>query len=333
MRGIEEDRYWDLPLSWVSGCTPCSPGCDHCWSAAMEHRMGARIIKGVSGSIADGTACGYEDHIPSPLTDGNRQFNGHIITHPERLSIPLKRRKPTVFAVWNDFWHESVPDDFQYKAYDAMVERHTFLILTKRPHIAAAYYAEGKHEDLLPRDNIYHGLTVCNQAEADEKIPVFLKIPGKKFLSIEPMLGAMDLSYNRFCGRMGWGPPDPPRRGENQEERLKAQSRWVLGKIDAVILGGETGPGARPMHPEWVRSVRDQCAAAGVPFFFKGWGEWAPWGGRDCDFMYLYNCDEMDKRFQSIAMPPHVMYRVGRNKAGRLLEGRPHDDLPWRTTA
>jgi protein gp37 len=264
MINIEKGRYWDLPWSLVSGCTPCSPGCDNCWSLAMEKRF--------SPKVNEGDGCVYRDT--------------SIHAHPERLDIPLKRQKPTVFAVWNDFWHESVPDDFQYKAYDAMVERHTFLILTKRPHIAADYYAEGKHDELLPRENIYHGLTVCNQQEAYEKLSYFRRIPGNKFLSLEPLLS--DIPF------------------------------LMLDGIDCVICGGETGPGARPMHPDWVRSVRDQCAAAGVPFFFKQWGEWIHCGVVEDETKF--KCTEIDGT---------IMCRVGKKASGRRLDGQTHDDLPW----
>jgi protein gp37 len=273
------------------------------------------------------------------------KFNGRIITHPDRLDIPLKRKKPTVYALWNDLFHEDVLNDFQIKAYNSMYVngRHIFLVLTKRPVRMESFFR--LHAPGAPSSqfsNIYHGLTVCHQQEADEKIPIFLQVPGKKFLSIEPMLGAIDFSYNRFCGVMGWGPPDPPRRGENQEERLKAQSRWVLGKIDAVIVGGETGPGARPIHPDWVRSVRDQCQAAGVPFFFKQWGEWLP----SMDYVNRYQTEHIPFRHIHITSTGRMtedgldlrngesslygMVRCGRNKAGRLLDGRTHDDLPWR---
>lgn len=280
---IEKGRYWDLPWSLVSGCTPCSPGCDHCWAAAMEHRTGARIIKGVSVSIAYGTACGYEDHIPSPLTDGQRQFNGHIVTHHERLNIPLKRRKPTVFAVWNDLFHEAVPSLFPHHANIRMAQcpQHTFLLLTKRPHVL-------RKRKMSPIDNVWIGLTVCNQSEADEKIPVFLQIPGKKFLSIEPMLSEINIEM-----------------ALEEFQPLNPDLSRKPSPINAVILGGETGPGARLMHPDWVRSVRDQCAPAQVPFFFKGWGAW-----KSADFVG-------DK------MVP------GSTRTGRLLDGLTHDDLPW----
>ena len=97
-----------------------------------------------------------------------------------------------------------------------------------------------------------------------------------------------------------------------------------------MILGGETGPGARPMHPEWVRSVRDQCAAAGVPFFFKQWGEFAPENSIYVDGSPLsvtfYNNAQMD-----VCDNGERVYRVGRKRAGRLLDGRTYDELPWRS--
>ncbi len=258
-----DGRYWDRPWSLVDGCTPCSPGCERCWSAGLSHRF---------------------EYAPTFKTEKfSPQFTGEIIVHTERLDMPLKRRKPTVYAVWNDLFHGDVPDSYRNNAYCVMNEcrRHTFLILTKRPLVAVEYF---KRADMFWLSNIWHGLTVCNQQEADEKIPIFLRVSGDKFLSIEPMLGEIDVS-------------------------------WALGKIpstklpniDTVILGGETGPGARPMHPDWVRSIREQCRNAGIPFFFKSWGSWKG------------SCDYVGGR------------RVpGSARIGRYLDGRTHDDLPWR---
>ncbi|MEI7752405.1 MAG: DUF5131 family protein [Candidatus Omnitrophota bacterium] len=147
------------------------------------------------------------------------------------------------------------------------------------------------HDSVWP-ENVYPGLTVCNQKEADKKIPVFLQVPGKKFLSIEPMLGPVDLSGIAMkCAESG-----TDCGGGIQEKRPGCWKGNCMGNahVDAVILGGETGPGARPMHPDWVRSVRNQCQVAGVPFFFKQWGTF----GRS-------------------------------KKCGRLLDGRTHDELPW----
>lgn len=330
MIDISKGRYWSEPWSLVSGCTPCSPGCDHCWSAAMTHRFRNKNLIHGCGQSADGQHWTINE------------FNGQVLTHPERLSIPLKRRKPTVWAVWNDLFHEAVPDEYRHKAYAMMglCRQHGFLILTKHPENMARYWstqrvvigthwyeARRRRKDgttisavncgtwpITGIPNIYHGLTVCNQAEADAKIPVFLQVPGKKFLSIEPMLGPINVLVV----------PGP---------------RQPMHDIDAVILGGETGPGARPMHPDWLRSVRDQCAAAGVPFFFKGWGEWAPMerenGGPSMasllnDGRYLVTWED-GKTAKSEDCPAEgpLLFRVGKKKAGRLLDGRTHDDLPW----
>jgi protein gp37 len=304
MIDISKGRYWDLPWSLVSSCTRCSDGCKNCWSLAMEKRF----HKGIEGIVH---------------------------THPERLSIPLKHRKPTVYAVWNDLFHEAVPDEFITRVLESISvcpkHTHTFLILSKRAARMADYFSRIKeasrleycgdsmmeldgeyaatHQDrrndpiCLPTDwplpNLYNGLTVCNQQEWDEKKKYFVMIPGKKFLSIEPMLENIDLGLSKTYKEPFFGWPD----SEMQRQ----------AKIDAVILGGETGPGARPMHPDWVRSVRDQCQNAGVPFFFKGWGKWG------------VNCLNDDNGM----IPGSEWMDKGIKHSGRLLDGRTHDDLPW----
>ena len=296
---IDKGRYWDLPWSLVSGCTHCSPGCDHCWSAAMTHRFADRIIRQTG----------------EPLIDSSGNFTGCIATHTDRLDIPLKRRKSTVYAVWNDLFHEDVPDEFRFQTYEVMAcgpEQHTYLILSKRPHIMAAFWDKhrGGAEEVR---NVWHGLTVCNQQEADEKIPVFLQAPGKKFLSLEPLLGPVDLHLARSDRRV------------HILEKSKSfpyvqHSGKYSNLIGCVILGGETGPGARPMHPDWVRSIRDQCSAAGVPFFFKHWGEWVH---------YIQYSFGVGLPCLSAVKAENELYRVGRKAAGRLLDGRTHDALPW----
>lgn len=216
---IEKGMYWDKAWTLVSGCTPCSPGCGDetgggCWALGMEKRFGR---------------------------------SGPVTVHPERLDIPLRRKKPTVWAIWNDFGHEDVPQNFIYDVMDTVSHcpQHIFLALTKRPQ--NIYY---KQFENFP--NFWLGVTVCNQEEADEKIPLLLQIPAAvRWVSIEPMLGPVDL-FDAFGGY--------------------DQSLGMSESVDWIVLGGESGPGARPMHPDWVRSVRDQCQAAGVPFFFKQWG-------------------------------------------------------------
>jgi len=243
---------------------------------------------------------------------------GNIQIHPERLDIPLRRKKPTVWAVWNDLFHEDVPDDFIMRVFDSMPTdflqpcKHTYLILTKRVKRMHQFFDERTRYGTRPWTNVWLGVTVCNQEEADQKIPLLLQIPAAvRWVSIEPMLGAADLLLpgKNFTFSIAWG----------------SQATLIINQnIHWVVLGGETGPGARPMHPDWVRSVRDQCQAAQVPFFFKQWGEWA-WSEspemevfRRLDRFKLY-------RFKEDGT---CMYRIGRKAAGRLLDGREWNELP-----
>lgn len=311
MIDISKGRYWDEGIQLIDGCTPCSPGCRNCWSAAMAHRFRR-------GICFDGKV----DLSVTNYTDKNGKFNGRIRCNPDRLAR-FNTRKSKVFAIWNDLFHEGVPDSFIHETIGNMtrdcVSKNDFLILTKRPErmlkiISTIKKCEGgwwTHNGAWPKsyegqnkkgiepgliiswskdfppDNIYFGLTVCNQQEADEKIPIFLQVPGKKFLSIEPMLGEIDTRgllwrYSEVPTPNGFGLVRIP-------------------LIDAVILGGETGSGARPMHPGWVRSVRDQCVAAGVPFFFKFWGKyWKTLPGENTD-----------------------------DPKSRLLNGKEYNELPW----
>lgn len=134
-------KYWDKAWSLVEGCTPVSEACDHCWLAGIEHRFGVKKSKGIEGTISDGTASGYQTKIPSSLTDGRGAFNGTVRIRPDRLNIPLKSRKPTVFAVWSDLFHKKVPSDFiTHVMVNIKASRqHAFIILTKRPKYMADY--------------------------------------------------------------------------------------------------------------------------------------------------------------------------------------------------
>jgi protein gp37 len=186
-----------------------------------------------------------------------------------------------------------------------------------------AVYAELKRSWPLP--NVWAGTSIEDQAAADERIPHLLRTPAAvRFISAEPLLGPVELRQSwkdylegwdteaECCGRPDrWGGccgmPDP---AQVQTERIN----WV-------IVGGESGPGARPMHPDWARSLRDQCQAAGVPFFFKQWGAWAevPAVQRQGDLIMA----DTEGRY---GMP--VMRRVGKKEAGRELAGRTWDEFP-----
>jgi protein gp37 len=241
----------------VSGCTPVSRGCRLCYARRFAEGRGRRF---------------YPDGF------------GRVRIHPERLEIPLRWRKPRRVFVCSrsDLFHEDVPDVFISFVFQNMVPRHTFLVLTKRPQRmrdfmltevqrakdyadafkncpteamrnspAAKWARERADSPLYP--NVWLGLSVENQRAAEERIPLLLQTPAAvRFVSCEPLLEGLNLFP--YFGLAFPGSPRPPAR------------------IDWVIAGGESGPGARPAAIEWFRSLRDQCRAAGVPYFQKQLG-------------------------------------------------------------
>lgn len=197
----------------TTGCTKVSAGCKNCYAEAMAKRLQAL------------GAHGYE--------------NGFKISIMEdRLSIPLKRKKPTTYFVnsMSDLFHEDIPRAFLDKVFDVMAStpHHTYQVLTKREH-RLYEYCKGKK---IPA-NIFLGVTVENK-KAVPRIAVLRKVKSKRFLSIEPLLNDL--------GKIN------------------------LNGIDWVIVGGESGRKARPMDPAWVQNVFEQCQKQGIPFFFKQWG-------------------------------------------------------------
>lgn len=212
-------KYWDRAWSLIDGCTPVSAGCDNCWAAGMQHRFRA-----------------------GELTDPKGDWVGKVVPRYDRLDIPSRTKRPTVFSVWNDLMHPDVPDGFIYKAFDAMCEnrQHTYLILTKRPKRMLYWAGEYMNKycvDAFPC-HIWFGISAENQAALDERLPHLLWVPGKRFLSLEPLLEAIDLT------------------GE-------------LGDIDSVIVGAETGSHKRECKPEWINSIVAQCKEAGIPVWVK----------------------------------------------------------------
>ena len=189
--------------------------------------------------------------------------------HPERLDAPKSWRAARRIFVnsMSDLFHEDVPFDFVDLVFEVMEEtsRHTYQILTKRVDRMQAW-SEERGADGWPA-NVWAGTSVENQVWARKRIPQLLEVPAAvRFLSCEPLLKAVDLR--------GW-------LHELSENDTTEESE--VG-IDWVIVGGESGPSARPMRPEWAAALRDQCVEAGVPFFFKQWGGRTPKsGGRELD--------------------------------------------------
>jgi len=250
-QGIYWDKFWPL----VDGCTPAGPECINCWRARYQHRF-------------DGTRTKPE---MENLTKWNGSFSGVIRPRMDLINLPLHAKKPRVWFVLNDLYHENVPADFIVNAYEVMSEakQHIFIVCTKRPErIVPVLYGEEGRFYLGGGDyhsNIWHMTTAGNQEMADKRIPELLKLreasPGWPVLgaSIEPMLGPIDLMTINGAIDEWW----TDKHGHLIDiDRAKNGLNWI-------VLGGESGPGARPMHPGWARKVRDDCQAAGVSFLFK----------------------------------------------------------------
>ena len=311
---IQQGLWWDKTLSLVSGCTKVSPGCDHCW-AEMETRVHA-------GKKDEKSKARYS----GLLTDSG--WNGEIREMWRDLAKITDTQKPLVYTVWNDLFHPGVSFSFQQEVFTRFKEcpQHTFIICTKRPEIALAaissIYANFRANSSVVRQfggslpNVIIMTTVEDQKQADIRIPLLLQIPAaKRALSVEPMLGPVNLT------NIIWG--DPTYKGlgtlsigfdcrhENHND-----TPFNGKKIDWVVCGGESGKDARPVHPDWVRFLRDQCIAAEVEFMFKSWGNWWP-----AAHAIVENRD-------MVLLGNEAMYNVGKKNAGRLLDGRTWDEHP-----
>jgi protein gp37 len=189
------------------------------------------------------------------------------------------------------------------------------------------------HLKVWPLPNVWLGVSCEDQERADERIPDLLATPAAvRFVSAEPLLGPIDFTDIANDGDTYLD----ALRGHSAEECADpiTDDCWRAGipKLDWIIVGGESGTKARPMHPDWARSIRDQCEGAGVPFFFKQHGQWVPlhaYQGGEGPRMVI---DASGRNVTgTIAAQDHtcaMVYRVGKKRAGRLLDGREHNDMP-----
>jgi protein gp37 len=177
--------------------------------------------------------------------------------------------------------------------------------------------------DVFP--NVWLGVTAENQQRADERIPILLQIPAAvRFVSVEPMLGPVDLTQIDIGGNVWINSLTGDCKSYHPYGGM-----WKINesknKLDWVICGGETGPGARPMHPEWARSLRDQCQAAGTPFFFKQWGKYISISQMPEDTYRAWDIHHGTEVGWEHDKP---VWKVGKKFAGRLLDGREHNEYP-----
>jgi protein gp37 len=298
-------EWTDATWNPVTGCSKVSPGCANCYAETLSLRFG---------------------HSKLPWTPANAVEN--VVLHPERLRLPLTWRAPRRVFVnsMSDMFHELVPATYAADVFAIMslAARHSFQVLTKRPERMALVvgnerfprsvenrrfgfhmYAPLLRDVGWPLPNVWLGTSIENDRWVDRADALRETPAAVRFLSLEPLLGplpSLDLTG------IGW-----------------------------VIVGGESGPGARPMHSDWVRDIRDRCVAAGIPFFFKQWGAW----GRGS---YLRNGGKIMARDGRLADPETTgerfgaehpanlnlewIRRVGKGAAGRELDGRTWDEMP-----
>jgi protein gp37 len=358
-----EIEWTDATWNPIVGCSIKSPGCKNCYAMRMARRIELM-----------GTATHY-----AGLTDQTKAgpvFNGKLAAAPDHiLTAPLRWTKPRKIFVnsMGDLFHESAPDEWIDKVFAVMAlcPQHQFQVLTKRAERMRAYmtarYTQSRIAraameaaplnrtlenaiDFAPREdpaigfehwplpNVWLGVSAERQQEADERIPHLLQTPAAvRFVSCEPLLGPIDLSLGKWVGLFSGKFDDAP-----------------TPQLDWIIVGGESGPGARPMHPDWARSLRDQCQVAGVPFFFKQWGAW--WevdsDARDAETgdHHVIDVDEdptadlfdrktdcmvaadgrvfRDDSALPIGLKCRWMTRLGKAAAGRILDGKEHNGFP-----
>lgn len=344
------DHSWN---PW-EGCQRVGPGCDHCYAETRNARFGG------------GRAQNWGPGAPRRRTSAvnwRKPFRWNL-AHAAFAAVHGRRQR--VFcASLADVFDNEVPIEWFIDMLDVWRQTPNLdkLVLTKRVGNAMKRLGEAFNELLLRDDcaenplvpwlatwiagnapaDIWVGATIVNQGEAERDIPKLLRVPAKiRFLSMEPLLGQVDV-FSTITGEL----------------LHTSGNEYNPGSIDWVIAGGESGSDARPMHPAWPRSLRDQCAAAGVPFVLKQWGEWhtisvltttgepvfrtfetfgqwvneaSTWvGGGICldpHGQQLQKGDDFIRARDEGRFPVTVMHRVGKKVSGRLLEGTLHDEFP-----
>lgn len=339
-------QWCDATINPCVGCTPVSPACDNCYAA----RMAARMCRHPNPKIA---------RLYAGLTDAAGKWTGKINLNPEAMEKALRWKRPRRIFVGSmtDLFHEAVPDSFLDQIFTdmALAQQHTFILLTKRPE-RMLHYIQGVHDEPVdterdmalfdpwratwgelygqrpwPMRNVILMTTVEDQPRADERLPIMAELGGRGWttgVSVEPMLGPVNVApYFTSCPHCGWWEIYKPRGDRAYCQDCGQEFDAPAKGLSWVIAGGESGPGARPMHPAWVRSLRDQCKRSGVPFLFKQWGEWTPTdaSGRvegDCDISGGFRAHRYNWADGSRS------YRVGKHRAGRLLDGVEYNQFP-----
>lgn len=232
---------------------------------------------------------------------GDRKFTD-VRTHMEKLEQPLRWKRPRLIFVnsMSDLFHEDVPDEFIKHVFNVMhrAQHHTFQILTKRPERMHAFMM--RYREVMPLPNVWLGVSIEDQQTAVLRIPWLSNTPAAvRFISAEPLLGHIDITAAMLSKRIHW-----------------------------VIVGGESGPTARPCHPNWVRIIRHQCNFFGVPFFFKQWGQWKPVTRDPHARKMMLNHPDKYHVWPDEGHESTVSIRCRKSDAGNELDGKYHMEFP-----
>jgi protein gp37 len=278
------ERVWNP----TTGCNKVSQGCKNCYAEVMHKRL-MKIVP---------------DKYAKPFLYG-------AVSHLDTLTIPSKWKKPSLIFVnsMSDLFHEDISFEFIAAVFSVMsdIDRHTYQVLTKRPERMVQFYiwqAARTGFEWMPSNNVWIGVSVEDQETFEERIVKLMQCAASvRFLSCEPLLGSIDLRKHFYCGG-GYAP--------------------LAKYIDWVIIGGESGHKARPVHPDWVRQLIIQCLDYETPVYFKQWGEWMPLNRKlVSDEIALLN--GKDKALHADGM--HYL-KVGKKKSGRMLDGQEYNEFP-----
>lgn len=308
-------EWTDATVNFWWGCTKVGPGCDHCYAEAWAQRFD----EGLWGA-----------GVPRRKVKSAMPTLAKLQRGAERWEAQHGRRRRVFLQSMSDLFDKEVPDEWFAEAWTGieLASRLELQIVTKRISFVEKRLAGRtwpQHAGLI--------ISVVNQEEADRDIPRLLDLKSRLGipwvgLSMEPLLGPVDVI--KVLARWQDATPYSGRKGIKLGSLL----------LDWVIVGGESGPSARPMHPDWARSLRDQCAAAGVPFMFKQWGEWAP--GENCMLAvtrtetgasWWNNEWHFEDFTPRIAAELHAddepdLWKVGKRYTLRKLDGVEHNGFP-----
>lgn len=350
----------------ITGCSVTSPGCTNCYAMQLagtrlaDHPSRAGLTREVNGNhVWTGEVrfneqwldqplrwkrprmifvCAHGDLFHESVPDAwiDRVFAVMALAPQHTFQVLTKRsaRMRDYFAAKTEI-RPPLNGSSEYGRAKGHVEQWANLTGMKagidlpwRPrHESGGYWWGFKADMPWPLPNVWLGVSVEDQQRADERIPDLLATPAAvRWISAEPLLGPVDLCAVR-SGELLTAPIAgyiPLTSTDHKPAR-----------IDWVVVGGESGKGARPMHPDWARSLRDQCAAADVPFFFKQWGEWMPLVEGQGHLRFADGTDRSVgiKPVPFLGMKGDGFAFVGKKRAGRLLDGIEHNGMPGRTHA